>query len=134
MLGARVDSEFWASSGEAWWAGESGRVASYDPESEVVASFDLVEWADSEPKASSEPEATSEPETDLDDVPVSACSSSYCEAVTTLDSTFLGVSRVALAAGVGVWVPGGTYSGSHSSSDEPIIQRDGSMDLDHPLE
>lgn len=46
-LGARVDSELWASSNEALWADMAGGVAPYALESEAATSFDLVEWVDS---------------------------------------------------------------------------------------
>ena len=92
MLGCRSD--------EAFWRGTSGIVVSYDPKPEAV------EWVDSEPEASSDPDAPSELEVDLDGEPINVRSSSDWEAVTTLDVTFLGLPRVALEAGVGVWLPG----------------------------
>lgn len=48
----------------------------YDPKPQTVASFDLVEWDDSELEASSELDAPLEPKVDLDGVLVSVCSSS----------------------------------------------------------
>ena len=59
-------------------------------------------------------------------------SSSDWEAVTALEATFLGEPLVARAAHDGVAVPGGMYSGSHSSS-EPMTRRAyGATDFDHP--
>lgn len=77
-----------------------------------MASFDRIEWDDSEPESSSEPEAQSEPEADPYDVPISMRSSSDWEAVNTPDATFLGVHQLVLAARIGVRVPSGTYSWS----------------------
>lgn len=54
----------------------------------------------------SKPYAPSKPEANLDSVPVSVRSSLDLEAVTTPGATFLGVPRLSLTAGVGVWVPG----------------------------
>ena len=65
-------------------------------------------------------------------VPVSVRFSSHWEAVTTLDATFLGVALVARAARDWVEVPGGTYSGSRSSSDPMTRWVDGTTDFDRP--
>ena len=54
---------------------------------------------------------------------VSVRSSSDWEEVTTPDATFLGVALGARAALDGVEVPGGTYSGSRSSS-EPMTRQE----------
>ena len=90
------------------------------------------------PEASSDHDAPKEPDTpssfvaDLEGVPFSLRSSSDWEAVTTPDATVLGVALGARAAQEGVEVPGGTYSGSRSSS-EPMIKRvDGETDFDRP--
>ena len=64
-------------------------------------------------------------------VPVSVRSSSNWEAVTTPDATVLGVALGARAAWEGVEIPGGTYSGSRSSSELMIKRADGATDLDH---
>lgn len=74
------------------------------------------------------------PEDDPDGVPVSVRSISDWEIVTMLESTFSWVPLVACAAGVGVWVPGGTYLRSRSLSEETIIRGDSATDLDLPLE
>ena len=49
-------------------------------------------------------------------------------------SHLLGVPGVALAAGVGVQVPGVIYLGSPSLSKVLIIRQDGATDLDLPVE
>ena len=49
-------------------------------------------------------------------------SSTDWEAVTTPDATFLGIALVARVARAGLRVPGGTHSGS-SSSSKPITSR-----------
>ena len=91
-----------------------------------------------EPEASSdhntpkETDALSSFVADPEGVPVSVRSSSDWEAVTTLDATFLGVAMGARAARAGVEVPGGTYSGSHSSSEPMTMRADGATDLDRP--
>ena len=69
---------------------------------------------------------------DPEDVPVSVRSSSDWEGVTMPDSTFLGVAMGARAAREGVEVPGGTYSGSRSSSEPMTMRADGSTEFDHP--
>ena len=96
------------------------------------------EGTSAESEASSDHDTSEEPDThssfvaDPEGVPVSVRSSSDWEAVTMLDATFLGVALGARAAREGVEVPGGTYSGSRSSS-EPIIKRvDGATDFDRP--
>ena len=74
-----------------------------------------------EPEASSDHDTPKEPDApssfvaDSEGVPVSVRSSSDWEAVTTPEATFFGVALGARAAREGVEVPGGTYSGSHSS-------------------
>ena len=65
-------------------------------------------------------------------VPVSVCSSSDWEAVTTSDVTFLGVTLGARAAQERVEVRGGTYSGSLSSSEPMTMRADGAADFDRP--
>ena len=65
-------------------------------------------------------------------VPVSVRSSSDWEAATTPDATFLGVALGAHAAREGMEVPGGTCSGSRSSSDPMIMCADGATDFDRP--
>ena len=99
-----------------------------------MASLDPVEWAHSEPYDSSEQHAPKEPEEDPYGMSASVCYSSNWEAVNTRETTFLGGAPVALEAGVGVWVPGGTYSGSYSSSDVAIIRLYGATELDLPME
>ena len=79
-----------------------------------------------------EPNAPSSFFADLEDVPVSVHSSSDWEVVTTPDATFLGVALGARAAREGVEVPGGTYSGSRSSSEPMTMRADGATDLDRP--
>ena len=54
------------------------------------------------------------------------------EAVTTLNATFLGVALGARAVREGVEVPGGTYSGSCSSSDPMIMRADRATHFDRP--
>ena len=95
--GVLKKSELWASSDEALRVGKSGRVDPCDLKSEEVASFDSVEWDDSEPNASLDRDALAISMADLDSV-----SSSDWEVVTTLDATFQGVPRVSLAAGLDV--------------------------------
>ncbi|MUG03544.1 hypothetical protein ECC01_21380 [Bacillus tequilensis] len=91
-----------------------------------------------EPEASSDHDSPKDPDApssfvaDPEGVPVSVRSSSDWEAVTTPDATVLGVSLVARAAREGAEVPGGTYSGSRSSSDPMIKGADGATDLDRP--
>ena len=93
---------------------------------------------------SAEPEASSDHDTpkeldvpssfvaDPEGVPVSVRSSSDWEAVTTPDAIVLGVALGARAAREGAEVPGGTYSGSRSSSEPMIKRADGATDLDSP--
>ncbi|WP_353806158.1 hypothetical protein [Acinetobacter baumannii] len=59
-------------------------------------------------------------------------SSSDWEAVTTPDATVLGVALGAREAREGAEVPGGTYSGSRSSSEPMTMRADGATDLDRP--
>ena len=49
--------------------------------------------------------------------------------MTTTDATFLGVALVARAARAGVAVPGGTYSGSCSSSETITSRADGATNF-----
>ena len=79
-----------------------------------------------------EPDAPSSFVADPEGVPVSVRSLSDWEAVTTPDATFLGVALGARAAREGAEVPGGTYSGSRSSSELIIKRADGATDFDHP--
>lgn len=95
---------------EAVWTGAAGIVGTFEAD------------ASSYLEASSEPDDPSEPAADRDGVPVSVPFSSYLEAMTTSNTTFVGVPRVILAAHVDVWVTGGTYFGS-SSLSKPIISR-----------
>ena len=46
------------------------------------------------------------------------------------DATFLGVALRARVAREGVEVPGGTYSGSRSSSEPMIMRADGATEFD----
>ena len=69
---------------------------------------------------------------DLEGMRVSVRSSSNLEAVITPDATFLGVALAASAARGGVEVPGGTYSGSRSSSEQMTRWADGAIDFDRP--
>ena len=121
------------------WAGAP------DVESELAASSDEADAAavagagtSAEPEASSnqdtpkEPDAPSSFVADPEGVPVSVRSSSDWEAVTTPDATVVGVALGALAAREGAEVPGGTYSGSRSSSDPMIKRANGATDLDRP--
>lgn len=64
-----------------------------DMEPKEVASFDPVEWANSEPDASSEPDSPSKQEEDLEGVSISVRSSSIWEVMTTHDSTFWGCPK-----------------------------------------
>ena len=68
---------------------------------------------------------------DPEGVPVSVRSSSDWEEVTTLDATVLGVDLGARSEREGAEVPGGTYSGSRSSSEPMIKRADGATDFDH---
>ena len=89
----------------------------------------------SEPKASLNHDTPKDPDVpssfvaDPEGVPVSVRSSSDWEAVTTPDATYLGVALGARAAREGAEVPGGTYSGSHSSSEPMIKRADGATDF-----
>ena len=79
-----------------------------------------------------EPDAPFSFVADPEGVPVSVHSSSYWEAMTMPDATFLGVALGARAAREGVEVPGGTYLGSRSSSELMIKHADGATDFDRP--
>ena len=91
-----------------------------------------------DPEASSDHETPKEPDApssfvaDPEGVPVSVCSSSDWEAVTTSDATFLGVALGSRAAREGVEVPGGTYSGSRLSSEPMTMRADEAADFDRP--
>ena len=115
-----VESELSASSNEANAAAVAGAGTSAEPE------------ASSDQDTPKEPDAPSSFVADPEGVPVSVHSSSDWEAVTTPDATVLGVALGARAAREGAEVPGGTYSGSCSSS-EPMIKRAyGAKDFDRP--
>ena len=115
-----MDSELSSSSDEADAAAVAGAGTSAEPE------------ASSGQDTPKEPDAASSFVGDPEGVPVSVRSSSDWEAVTTPDATFVGVALVAREAREGVEVPGGTYSGSRSSS-EPMTRRDdGATDFDCP--
>ena len=116
-----MDSELSASSDEDNAAAVAGAGTSADPE------------ASSNHDTPKEPDAPSSFVADPEGVPVSVRSSSYWEAVTTPDTTFLGVALGARATREGVEVPRGTYSGSRSSSEPMTMRADGATDFDHPL-
>ena len=101
-----MDSKLSASSDEADAATVVGAGTSAKPE------------ASSDHETPKEPDAPSSLVADPEGVPVSMCSSSDWEAVTTPDATFLGVALAARVAQEGLEVPGGTYSGSRSSSEQ----------------
>ena len=113
-----MDSELSASSDEADTAVVAGAGTSAEPEDS------------SDQDTPKEPDAPSSFVADPEGVPVIVRSSSNWEAVTTPDATFLGVALGARAAREGVEVPGGTYSGSRSSSDPMIMRADGATELD----
>ena len=115
-----VDSELSASSVEADCAAVAGAGTSVDPA------------ASSDHETSKEPDVPYSGVADPEVVPVSVHSSSYWEAVTTPDATFVGVALVAREAREGVEVPGGKYSGSRSSSEPTTMQADGVTDFDRP--
>ena len=119
------------------WAGAP------DVESKLSALSDEADAAavvgagtSAEPEASSDQDTPKEPHApssfvaDPEGVPVSVRSSSDWEAVTTPDATILGVALGACAAREGAEVPGGTYSGSRSSSEPNVKREDGATDLD----
>ena len=115
-----MDIELSASSDEADAAAVAGAGTSAEPE------------ASSDHDTPKEPDALSSFVADLEGVPVSVRSSSDWEAVTMLDATFLGVALGARAAREGVEVPGGTYSGSRSSSEPMTMRADGATEFDRP--
>ena len=115
-----MDSELLASSDEA----NAAAVAGAGTSAELEASSDH-----DTPK---EPDAPSSFVAEPEGVQVSVRSSSNWEAVTTPDAIFLGVALGARAAREGVAVPGGTYSGSRSSSEPMIMRADGATDFDRP--
>ena len=115
-----VESELSASSDEADAAAVAGAGTSAEPE------------ASSNHDTPKEPDALSSFVADQEAVPVSVRSSSDWKAVTTPDATVLGVALWARAAREGVEVPGGTYSGSRSSSEPMIKRADGATNLDRP--
>lgn len=47
-------------------------------------------------------------------------------------ATFVGLALVVRAAHAGITVLGGTYSGSHSSSESMTSQADGATDIETP--
>ena len=108
-----VESELSASSDEA----DAAAVAGARTSAEQEASFDQ-----DTPKFVADPEG----------VPVSVCSSSDWEAVTTPDATILGVALGARVAREEAEAPGGMYSGSRSSSEPMTMRADGATDLDRP--
>ena len=112
-----VEIELSATSDEADAAARAGAGTSAEPE----ASLDQ-----DTPK---EPDAPSSFVADPEGVPVNVRSSSDWKAVTTPDATVLGVALGARAAWEGAEVPGGTYSGSRSSSDPMIKRADGATDF-----
>ena len=89
-----------------------------------------------DPKAYSDHDTPKEPNAPssfvayLEGVPVSVHSSSDWEAVNTPDATVSGVALGAREAREGVEVPGGTYSGSRSSSESMIKRADGETNFD----
>ena len=115
-----MDSKLSASSYEADAAAVAG--AGISAESEASSDQDT-------PK---EPDAPSSFVADPEGVPASMRSSSDWEAVTTPNATFLGVALGAHAAREGVEVPGGTYSGSRSSSEPMTMRANGATDFDRP--
>ena len=115
-----MDFELSASSDEANAAAVAGAGTSAKPE------------ASSDHKNPKEPDAPSSLVADPEGVPVSVVSSSDWEAVTTPDATFLGVDLAARAARDRVEVPGGTYSGAHSTLESMTRRADGAIDFDRP--
>ena len=115
-----MDSELSASSDEA--GGTTVACAGTSKESEASSDQDTPNEPDAPSSFVAYPEV----------ILVSVRSSSDWEAVTTLDATFLGVALGARAAQEGVEVPGGTYSGSRSSSEPMTWQADGATDFDRP--
>ena len=91
-----------------------------------------------DPETSSDHETLKDPDAhsllvgDQEGAPVNVRSSSDWEAVTTPDATFLGVALGARASREGVEVPGGTYSGSRSSSEPMTMRADRAIDFDRP--
>ena len=120
------------------WLSEAGvgtGAGAPDVESELSASSDEADAAavvgvgtSAEPEASSDHDTPKEPNAPSSFVR----SSSDWEAVTTPYATFLGVALAACADRDGVEVPGGTYSGSHSSSEPMTKRADGATDFDRP--
>ena len=115
-----MDIELSASSDEADAAAVAGAGTSADPE------------ASSDHDTPKEPDAPSSFVADPEGVLVNVRSSSDWEAVTTPDATFLGVALGARVAREGVEMPGGTYSGSRSSSELMTMRADGATDFDRP--
>ena len=116
-----------------------------DVESELLASSDEADTAAAagagtlaEPEASFDHDTPKELDTpssfvaDPEGVPVSARSSSDWEAVTTPDAIFLDAALVVREAREGVEVPGGTYSGSRSSSKPMTMRADKATNFDRP--
>ena len=115
-----VNYELSASSNEA----DSPAVAGPGTSAHLEASFDH--------KTPKEPNAPSSLVADPEGVSVSVRSSSDWEAVTTQDTTFLGIALVARATRDGVAVPGGTYSRSRTSSELMTRRADAATDFDRP--
>ena len=115
-----MDSELSASSDEADAAEVAG--AGTSAETEASSNHDTLK----------EPNTPSSFVADPEGVAVNVRSSSDWEALTTLDATFLGVALGAHAERAGVEVPGGTYSGSRSSSEPMTMRADRETDFDSP--
>ena len=115
-----LDSELSASSDKA----DCAAVADAGTSADIEASFDH--------ETRKEPDAPSALLAYPESVPVSVRSSADWEAVTTPDATFLGVALGAREAWEGVELPGGTYSGSRSSSEPMTRRADGVIDFDCP--
>ena len=131
-------SELVASSDEAAWSSYPDPVdyLALDPVAWIDS--DCEEWADWEPEA--EPEADADPDIGPSELeaapvgdPISVCSSSDWETVTTSGSTFRGVPLVPRGAVRKVVGLRGTYVGSVSMSvSSSIDQKLGATDLDLP--
>ena len=120
-------------------AGEPGEDSELSASSEEIDAAAVAGAGTSaEPEASLDHDTLKEPDSPSSFVPdpegvlVSVRSLSDWEAVTTPDATFLGVALGARAAREGAEVPGGTYSGSRSSSEPMIMRADGATDFDRP--
>ena len=113
-----MDFELSTSSDEVDYEAVAGAGNSVDPE------------ASCDHKTPKEPNTPSSLVADPEGVSVSVRSSSDWEAVNTLDTTFLGMALASCAARDGVEGLGGTYSGSHSSSEPMTRRADGTTDFD----